>query len=132
MPYSIAWNDDRTVVHQIYEGEISRGDFESMVFDSRGMLDSVLHPVDLMIEWRGERHVMQDLSMLYGAMFAERRVPPNQRFVFAINTPPAFRVIAQALKRAAPRTMGQLYFAQTVEQAYQLRTFLLEEQAKPS
>ncbi len=130
MPYSISWAEDQTLVHQVYIDEISRQDFEAMVCNSRRMLISVPHAADIMIEWQGRRHVMNDLSMLYSAIFSEKRVPPNQRFVFLVNMPAASRVIMQAMQRAAPRSAGSLYFVETVEQVHKLRTYLLDEKVK--
>ena len=127
MLYTIQWADEAcTMVHQTYDGDVSRQEFETMVENSNRMLAGVSHPVDLIIEWKGERQIMQDLSLIYGAMFAEKHVPANQRFVFVINLPQIYRILAHVLRRSAPRAMGAMYFVDSVEDVYRLRNYLLE------
>jgi hypothetical protein len=127
MSYHIRWNDDtQTIVRQVYEGRVGRTDFEGMVCASAQLLETVPHKVDIILEWQGERHMLNDISIVYGAMFAEKRVPTNQRFVFAINAPIMFRVLLQALQRATPRIVNSLYFVDTVDAAYRLRAILLD------
>jgi hypothetical protein len=127
MSYAISWADDtHTMVRQVYQGHIGRRIFESMVHDSVCLLETVTHSVDIMIEWQGERHLMQDLSLIYGAMFAEKHVPANQRFVFVVDAPAVYRIFAHTLRRAAPRAVGALYFVDTPADAYRLRDYLLE------
>jgi hypothetical protein len=132
MPYTIEWADEtRTMVRQIYHGHVSRRVFEAMVHDSVCLLATVTHSVDIMIEWHGEQALMQDLSLIYGAMFAETHVPANQRFVFVVKAPTVYRVLAHTLRRAAPRAVGALFFVDTPQGAYLLRDYLLEAGASP-
>jgi hypothetical protein len=127
MSYTIAWDDEtHTIVRQLYQGQVGRLDFESMVQESVAMLESVTHSVDIVIEWHGDRHIRQDLSMIYGAVFAEKHVPSNQRFLFVINMPPLYRILARVLQRSAPRALGAIYFVDSMEEVYRLRAYLLE------
>lgn len=132
MAYRIVWDDAaQTVVRQTYQGRISRHDFEGMVRESRGLLESVPHIVDVFIEWQGDRHLINDFSIIHAAMFAEKHVPRNQRFVLVINAPAAYRILATVLQKAAPRAVGSLYFVDTLEAAYRLRDILLETELTP-
>jgi hypothetical protein len=132
MPYHIAWDDaSQTIVRQTYQGRISRHDFEGMVRESRGLLESVPHVVDVIIEWQGDRHLINDFSIIYAAMFAEKHVPRNQRFVFVVNAPTAYRILASTLQRAAPRAVGSLYFVDTPDAVSRLREILLETELTP-
>lgn len=132
MPYQIAWDDaSQTIVRQIYQGRLSRSDFEGMVRESRGLLESVPHIVDVIIEWQGDRHLINDFSIIHAAMFAEKFVPRNQRFVFVINAPTAYRILASVLQKAAPRAVGSLYFVDAPEAVYRLRDILLETEMTP-
>jgi hypothetical protein len=79
-----------------------------------------------MIEWHGQQTLLQDISLISGAIFAEKHVPVNQRFVFVVDGPRVFRVFINSLKMAAPRAVGSLYFVDTPDDAYRLRDFLLE------
>jgi hypothetical protein len=132
MPYHVVWNDaSQTIVRQTYEGRISRHDFENMVCESRCLLNSVSHIVDVIIEWQGDRHLINDFSIIHAAMFAETRVPSNQRFVFVVNAPTAYRILATVLQKAAPRAVGSLYFVDTLDAVYRLRDILLETELTP-
>lgn len=127
MSYTIGWADDsHTMVRQVYEGHVGKRAFEAMVHESVRLLETVTHNVDVAIEWHGEQTLMHDLSVIYGAMFAERYVPTNQRFVFVIKAPAVYRIFANTMRRAAPRAIGALYFVDTLEDAFRLRDFLLE------
>ena len=127
MLYTIEWADDTcAMVRQIYQGHVGRRVFEAMVHDSARLLATVTHKVDIMIEWHGEQTLLQDLSLISGAMFAEKHVPTNQRFVFVVKAPIVYRVFVNTLRMAAPRAVGSLYFVDTPDDAYRLRDYLLE------
>ena len=113
------------MVRQVYQGHVDRRVFEAMVHDSVCLLETVTHSVDIMIEWHGEQTLLYDLSLIYGAMFAEKHVPANQRFVFVVKAPTVLRIFAYTLRRAVPRAVGSLYFVDTAEGAYLLRDYLL-------
>jgi hypothetical protein len=132
MLYTIEWADDtQTMVRQRYQGHINRRIFEAMVHDSVCLLGTVTHSVDIMIEWHGDQTLINDLSVISGAIFAEKHVPANQRFVFVVNAPRVYRVFVNTLKLAAPRAVGSLYFVDTPDGAYRLRDYLLEAGVSP-
>jgi hypothetical protein len=132
MAYHVYWDDNsQTIARQVYEGSVGRADFEAMVCASSRLLQTVPHSVDIIMEWHGERQMINDISLIYGAMFAEKRVPDNQRYVFMVKAPLLIRGFAQVLQRAAPRATGSLYFLETVEEAYRLRAILLETKISP-
>lgn len=127
LSYAIEWADDaHTMVRQVYQGHVGRRVFETMVHDSARLLATVTHKVDVMIEWHGEQNLVQDLSVISGAIFAEKHVPDNQRFVFVVDAPRVYRVFFNTLKIAAPRAVGSLYFVDTPDDAFRLRDYLLE------
>lgn len=132
MPYNIFWTDEtKTIVQQIYDGPLSRCDFESMICASQDMLETVSHPVDVIIEWSGERTVVHDMTLVYAALFAEKRVPSNQRYVFLVNVPPIVKTLIHLLRQAAPRATASTYFLDSVAGAYCLRAILLETETLP-
>lgn len=127
MTYKLLWdNADLTIVRQVYCGSIGRRDMEAMCQESRQMLASVSHPVDLIVEWQERTSLLQDFSLISMMMFVEKHVPVNQRYVFSVDMSPMYRAICKTMERAAPKAMQHVHFVETVEQAYSLRSHLLQ------
>lgn len=131
MPIELTWDDEaHTILIQKYIGELTPEEFHQTVDQSRQMLLSVAHPVDLIIDARAV--VNKIATVMSSAKYADDNVPANQRYIMVVGANMVIRSIVNTAAKFAPRATHNIVFVTTVSEArhklMELREGLLREQ----
>lgn len=115
MSYEIFWVDDeKTIVHQRFLDGFNVDDLYKITTESAKMLSTVDHPVDIIVEIAGRVNMR---GMLSAAMYVNRIVPPNQRFVLGVNVSRVARRMIEAIRKVAPKALERVHFVDTLDEA---------------
>ena len=120
MGHNIRWdNDDQTVVLQEYTDGATKDDLYALVRESAALIQTVTHPVHLIIDERKVSLLITTADLAY----IEERMPKNQGVVVIIVAPSKQKYKAAMVelgRRLQLKTFSQTYFAESLEQARQL------------
>ena len=117
MSVRIYWHDDqKTILHQVYEGQCVAADFHKCVNDSYPLVSSVTHTVDIIVDMTHARFV--GASFLSARNNSEAKVQGNQRMAILVGAPGFIKALIGIGKTVAPKTTKNIHFANTVEEAY--------------
>lgn len=123
MAIDIQWdNEEKTIVRQTYGEVVTPEEYYQMVKQSAELLNSVNHPVDLIVDLRKLKFTLRGMTTM--TQYANKMVPANQRIVVAVGLPATIKQIINLLMRIAPRAAKNTYYVDTIEEAYRI----LEEQ----
>lgn len=119
MPYTVDWgNQEHTILIQTYHGDVTDHDFMSVVELSATMLGQVNHPVDIIIDTTDSR--INISNMIVMMIYANKKVPPNQRLVVGIGAPPILRQVIMVGRRVAPKATEKVHFVDSLEEALRI------------
>ena len=114
MPITSQWaNPEKTIVYFIYEQPWNIQEFQTAVLQVNGLLDTVNHPVDMIIHIRGG---MPNLGNAAPFRTVMRNFHPNIRYTALVGAPDFVRRTITAFMRV----MGQdhpFFFAATIDEA---------------
>jgi hypothetical protein len=117
MGHSISWdNEEKTVVFQCYDKDVTKKDLYAMVQESAAMLNTCEHKVHLIIDQRTVRYVMNAADMA----FLEEHKPKNQGVVILIveQNVETHKSITQKMgRRVAPHAFSDTYFVASLDEA---------------
>lgn len=120
MGYSVEWaNAEKTIVLQTYSGYVKTDEYYQAVDESALLLSSVEHPVDLIMDGR-EAKTENGKGFLMAVSYANKKVPKNQRLVLMVGAGLLIRTMGKITRSIAPRATENIYFVNTVEEAYKL------------
>ena len=121
MPTQVIWdNPEKTIIRQIYTGHVSTTDYKAVSLLSATMLNTVAHPVDVMIILNDVRPNIE--GFLRGSHYANKIMPANQRLVVIVNADVHLQGIVKMASKFTPKIAQQTQFVDTIEEAYQLIT----------
>ncbi|MCL4255967.1 MAG: hypothetical protein KJ043_19575 [Anaerolineae bacterium] len=119
MPINVVWDDEeKTIVRQTYGQEISIAEYYDGVKKRLELISSVDHPVDLIIDLRGANTNLK--GVLTASRYANKHVPPNQRFVVLVGANLFVKSLVNVLGKILPKISNTIYFVETPEVAKQL------------
>ena len=117
MGVRVYWHDDqKTILHQVYEGQCVAADFHKCVNESYPLVSSVSHTVDIIVDMTHARFV--GASFLSARNNSETKVQENQRMAILVGAPGFIKALVGIGKTIAPKTTKNIHFAKTVEDAY--------------
>jgi hypothetical protein len=121
MGIQLNWeNDERTVLCHVYDGVWTVNDFYIAMDESRHLLLSVEHPVDLIIDMRTAAGPPPAVLPAY--KYADKQVPPNQRLIVMIKTGGMMKAFNRMVGRIAPKVTKNRYVVDDLEKARHLLT----------
>jgi hypothetical protein len=116
MGIRVVWDDaDYRILRQVYPAHWTLEDFEHIVQRSNKLLRGLRHTVHIIADGRGSGGAPNILTL---ARKVNASVPDNQGVVVVVGADPNTRRNIEAARRIAPRATGNLYFAQSLEDAY--------------
>jgi hypothetical protein len=116
MPVELMWDDEaHTILIQKYTGELIPEEFQKTVDQSRQMLLSVSHPVDLIIDAREVENKIS--TVMNSAKYADDNVPQNQRYLVVVGANLVIRSLVNAASKFAPKATKNIFFVNTVSEA---------------
>lgn len=119
MSINAEWdNDDQTVVRIEVHDPWTIEEYTEANARSWSLLETVEHTVHLILDFTHAYSFPKDL--LSGAKITNSQIHPRQGLVIAVKISPYLHAIMKAAIRAFPRLGHNLFFAQTVQDAYHL------------
>lgn len=119
MPTSVYWDSpEKTIVKHIYDGLVGGDDFHQVVEASAQLLNSVEHPVDIIVDMTSARLKSNSFLSLVSAV--ERKVPANQRQLVIVKVPGFIKAMIAVARHVAPKATANLHFVDQLEDAYAL------------
>jgi hypothetical protein len=116
MPITAYWDDDaQTILVNRLEGNITIDDYVHSVRINADMMNSVAHPVDLVMDATVAR--LNAENMFSTASYADRTVPANQRLLCVVGASVFLKTMLRVAKKVAPKATDNLYYFDTMEQA---------------
>jgi hypothetical protein len=116
MPVELMWDDEaHTILIQKYTGELIPEEFQKTVDQSRQMLLSVSHPVDLIIDAREVENKIS--TVMNSAKYADDNVPLNQRYLMVVGANLVIRSLVNTAAKFAPKATRNIFFVNTVSEA---------------
>ena len=117
MGIEVTWdNDQKTIVRHTYKGQWTVSDFYKCVDESAEMLQSVDHPVDLIIDMLHCDSPPQGIIPAY--QYADRRVPENQRLIVMVQIGVIRQAYDRIVDKIAPRAGENRHQVETLDEAY--------------
>lgn len=116
MPIQVVWdNEAKTVIRQIYSGNVSLQDYMTAADDVERLAKMVPHTVHSIMD-RGQ--IQSTPSMVLRALrYANNHVPPNLGLRVIINGDVFTRVVVDIGRQIAPRLIRDIYFVDTLDAA---------------
>ncbi len=119
MSIELIWYDeDKTVLRHLYDGNWTPQEFITAVNESRQLLLDAGYPVDLIIDMRTADGPPPGISSAY--QYADRMVPENQRLIVMVNPTEYMQAYNQVVGKIAPRAAQNRYVVETLDDAIQL------------
>jgi hypothetical protein len=126
MGIKLLWdNQEKTVLCHIYAGKWTPDDFRGAVEESRQLLLSVGHPVDLIIEM--SKSDPPPFGVLPAYQEADSLVPDNQRLVVMVKPGTIMKALNRIIADIAPRASANRMIVDSLEEA---RALIAECQSK--
>jgi hypothetical protein len=130
MPITVRWFDDeKQLIYQEYQGSLTIEALKVTANESHELAITVSHPVDILMQFK-ESNLADFRRVMEISAYIESKVPPNQRFVYMINTPSPIKTIVTVVRRFTPRAGGNTSFVDTLEEALLLREQQLKQIAQ--
>jgi hypothetical protein len=120
MPVKFVWEDEeKTILHHIYEGIVSSEDYFKAVVQNYEMQQTVTHPVYVISDLLKAKSAGKLLFSVAGKE-TEKYLPSNQTLVVVVSTDLFTRVILQIAKTVAPKTSAKVVRVSVLEEAFKL------------
>ena len=116
MGIKLLWdNQDKTILRHIYEGQWTADDYRDAMEESRRMLLSVAHPVDLVLDMR--RSAPPPFGILPVYQETDHLVPNNQRLVVMVKPGMIMKALNRIIGDIAPKSSANRIVAENIEEA---------------
>lgn len=120
MPATVNWmNERKCAICQRYDGLWDQEDVLRVATETYGMMASVDHSVDVVVDLTGDRmrpetafHLMRNATQ-----DVETRVHPNQQRLIIVRPSLLLRLAVQMGRRCAPRATAGIIFVETMGEA---------------
>jgi len=110
------WHDEqKTIIHQVYEGRCIAADFHTCINDAYRMVNTVNHSVDIIVDMTKATFI--GTSFLSAQGNSEAKVQHNQRMAVLVGAPAFIRALVNIGKKIAPKTTKNIHFTKTIEEA---------------
>src|SRR5882724_11718384 len=117
MPITSQWaNPDKTLIYFIYEQPWSAEEFQVAIAQTNVLLDTVHHPVDMIIHMRDGMPSITS-SLPFRSMM--RNFHPNIRYTALVGAGDLLRRTITAFMRVLGQQHHPFFFAATIEEAQQ-------------
>jgi len=118
MPIFINWaNEERTIIHHIYEGDWTLAELHTSRAEVADYLDTVTHPVDMIIDLRQSMKIPQ--SFMSEMQRMDQNAHPNSRHAVIVGGNKLIQMLVNVLQRVYKRSdTTQVSFVSTIEEAY--------------
>jgi len=115
MPIQVVWdNDAKTVIRQIYSGQLTLQDYIVATNEMERMIKGVPHTVHSLMD---RTEVVSAPGIVLPAMrYANSHVPPNLGIRVIIKGDMFTHVIVDIGRRVAPRLIHDIYFVDSLEE----------------
>ncbi len=115
MPYRVQWgNDERTIIHEIYEGVLTVEDYYQASEETNRLLDTVPHAVDVIAD--ASRITLIKGNMLNAARQVSLKSRPNQRMVVVVKPDLMIEILISIITKLFPGM--DIRTVKTLEEAY--------------
>ena len=126
MPVEVFWdNDEKTIVHQIYQGVVIQEDYYMAIERVAELLRSVDHTVHSIHE--RDQVKIHPSTTISALRYGHRIMPPNLGINVIIGAKQFTRVVANLGRTVAPNLVKEIFFADNVEEA---RAIIARESTK--
>jgi len=113
------WNNpEHTIILVTFDGVWESADIYRMINKGVSMLKSVNHPVDSIFDFT--RSTFSPTNLLSAAEKMENDLQENNRLAVIVKANVYIRSIIKVAKIFAPKALENIYFVNTLEQAYHL------------
>jgi hypothetical protein len=117
MTNELVWdNEEKTVVRQIYVGEVTVDDVKEMAQKTYDLLLTMPHTVHLIVETRNPSRSSRN-SFIQAGRTLDKTVAPNQGLVVIIDTSIATQFSIKAIGLTAPKAAKNVYTVATLDEA---------------
>jgi hypothetical protein len=128
MPITAHWdNEDRTVIRIHLDDPWNMDEYTKATASAWSLIDSVTYTVHLIIDFTDAATFPK--NMLSGAMRTNSHIHPRQGLVVGVKISPYLRAVMRVAVRVFPRLGQNLFFTQTLKEAYDL---IQKQSSKPS
>ena len=119
MGIRLLWgNEEKTILRHIYDGKWTVDDYRGAMEESRQMLLSVQHPVDLIIDMR--KSASPPFGILPAYQETDQLVPDNQRLVIMVKPGMIMKALNRIITDIAPRSSANGIIAESMDEAHAL------------
>ena len=117
MPITSQWaNAEKTIIYFVYDPPWNAQEFQAAVFQVNSLLDTVNHPVDMIIHMRGG---MPNLGNSWPFRSVMRNFHRNVRYTALVGANDFLRRTISAFMRVMGQQNRPFFFAATLEEAHQ-------------
>ena len=117
MPVAMDWNNpERTVIRVVFDGEWETDDLYRMINKGVSMIDSVDHKVDSIFDFT--RSTSSPTSALATLGRMEATHSEKEGLVIIVKASSYIKALVNIARKLAPKTFAQLYFVDTLNEAY--------------
>lgn len=125
MPIEFTWDGpDHTILLEIIKGSYTLEDYRGMVDEAAHRLSREEHIVHIIADFRNA--APPPLNALTGALYAEKRMPPNQGIVVYVGVGALLQSFINVTQKADLKIARHLYTARSIEEA---RRIIAEKRA---
>jgi len=117
MPVMVIWdNKEKTIIRQIYSGDTSHQDYIQAVDEFAALASSVSHIVHSIMD---RREIESAPSVnISGLRYGNQHMPANVGLRVVVKPGLFTQIMVDVGKRIAPNLVQQVYFVDTLEEAY--------------
>lgn len=120
MPIRTFWDDqNKTVIHVVFEEKWGLNDFDGMVNDIRQMRDGARHRIDIILDFTAS-FSGYNLNLLSVISHIERIISNHTGITLLVKPPPYVKYLVGVVDKIAPRITQDLHMVDSLEQAYEL------------
>ena len=127
MPIEISWDSsNRPILFMRVSGDWKLDDYYENYLRSKKMMESVDHPVFLVLDMTENKTI--PTRMMSTASFSKKNRARNLEFTVFVGASLLISKLAEVMTTITSRDKRRLYFADTIDDAYQLvDTFIKEK-----
>lgn len=109
------YTDDHTIIHMEFIGKWQWSEFHTAFDESRRLVDSVSHPVDILMDFTGSDQIPN--GAITHVKRAANDVHPNRRFVVVIGVSKMLTTLFRFVKQLYPGATQKMYTADSIDEA---------------
>jgi hypothetical protein len=119
MPINAQWdNQSHTIIRYHVQGSWELEEYSRANFHTWTMIDSVEHPVHVIVDFTNANGFPKNL--LSFASTTNSQIHPRQELIIGVKIPTYLQTVVGLAVRAFPRLGHNLFFTQTLAEAYDI------------